>query len=153
LLKDKLTDATFNWDTHSVADGRYQVKVIASDASANPPGDGKTAGRVSDVLVVDNTPPDIGDIRTTITGHSVKITLRVVDQTSTVASMDYSLDSNEVWQMVLPVDKIFDLPEENVSFTLDDLAAGLHQITLRATDSRGNVGYETVMVTIAPTAK
>src|SRR6185312_11202214 len=50
LLKDKLTDAQFDWDTRTVADGRYQVKVVASDANANPPGQGRTASRVSDTF-------------------------------------------------------------------------------------------------------
>jgi hypothetical protein len=148
LLKDKLADATFNWDTRTVADGRYEVKVVASDALANPIGDGKIGSRISDVLVVDNTPPAIGDIKMTVNGKSVKIDLRVTAAASTVASMEYSLDSNEDWQTVLPVDTIFDKPEELVSFSLDGLTAGAHQITLRATDGRGNVAYQTVTVTV-----
>src|SRR5207302_2649819 len=31
LLKDKLSEATYDWDTRSVSDGRYEIKVIASD--------------------------------------------------------------------------------------------------------------------------
>jgi hypothetical protein len=148
LLKDKLTDPTFAWDTKSVADGRYAVKVSASDAAANPRGDGKVASRVSDVLVIDNTPPVIGDLKTTVQGKSVRIDLRVTDRTSAVASMDYSVDSNDGWQMVLPTDKIFDQPEESVAITVDDLTPGVHQITLRATDAHGNVAYQTVTVTV-----
>jgi hypothetical protein len=149
MLKDKLTDPTFTWDTKSVADGRYQVDVIASDAAANPAGDGKTASRVSDVLVVVNTAPVIGDLKSAVTGRSVKIDLRVTERVGTIASMDYSVDSNDVWQAVLPVDKIFDEPEESVSFSVNDLPPGEHQITLRATDDRGNVGLQTVTVTVA----
>jgi hypothetical protein len=148
LLKDKLTDSSFTWDTRSVADGRYQVKVIASDALANPPGDGKTAGRVSDVLVVDNTPPAIGDIVTTITGHTVSIQLRVTVGVGTVAAMDYSVDSNDTWQTVLPVDGIFDQPEEQVAISVADLSPGEHQISLRATDDHGNMAYQTVTVSV-----
>ena len=51
-----------------MADGRYEVKVVASDAAANPPGQGKTASRVSDPVVVDNTPPVIGDLKATEQG-------------------------------------------------------------------------------------
>ena len=53
----RLTETTFEWDTRTVTDGQYQVKVVASDALANPPGDGKTTSRVSEYYVVDNTPP------------------------------------------------------------------------------------------------
>jgi hypothetical protein len=149
LLKDKLTDPTYNWDTKTVADGRYEVKVIASDAAANEVGDGKTASRVSDALVVDNTPPVIGDMKVSIVGRTARIDLRVTDRTSTVASMEYSLDSADVWQTVLPVDKIFDEPEETVDLSVDGLAPGAHQITLRATDAHGNVAYQTVSVTVS----
>ena len=38
LLKNKLKDMTYDWDTQSVADGRYEVKVIASDELANAVG-------------------------------------------------------------------------------------------------------------------
>jgi hypothetical protein len=148
MLKDKLADSTYTWDTKTVADGRYQVEVVASDAAANPPGDAKTASRVSDVLVVDNTAPVIGDLTSVVTGKSVKIDLRVTDGVGTIASMDYSVDSGDIWQAVLPVDKIFDEPEERVSLSVDGLAPGEHQITLRATDDHGNVGLQTVTVTI-----
>ncbi len=57
LLKDKLKESSYEWDTRTVADGQYQVKVVASDAMSNPPGDAKTASRVSDYFIVDNTPP------------------------------------------------------------------------------------------------
>ena len=40
LLKDKLKEATFDWDTRSVADGRYEVKVVASDELAKAVGTG-----------------------------------------------------------------------------------------------------------------
>ena len=79
----------------------------------------------------------------------MKLDLRVTDRTSTVASLEYSVDSSETWQAVLPTDKIFDEPEETVSITIADLAAGDHQIALRAADSHGNIGLQTVTVTVA----
>jgi hypothetical protein len=148
LLKDKLTDTQFEWDTRTVADGRYEVKVIASDANANPPGMGKTSSRVSDPLIVDNTPPVIGDLKWSDKGSSVQLDFKIVDQTSTVAACDYSVDSNRDWQMTLPVDKMFDSPEETMSFSVPGLKPGQHQITLRATDAKGNQSFQTVFVTV-----
>ncbi len=153
LLKDKLKDATYDWDTRSAADGRYQIKVTASDAPSNPAGAGKTTSRVSDPFVIDNTPPSLGDIQTTTNATKATITFRAVDRTSTIASCKYSVDSNEDWQLVLPTDNIYDSAEEQVSFTTTALTPGSHQITLQATDSHGNESYETVLVTIpSPTA-
>jgi hypothetical protein len=148
LLKDKLTEPQFEWDTRSVADGRYEVKVVASDANANPPGQGKTASRLSDPVVVDNTPPLIGDLKWAQKGEAVHLDFKIVDETSTVAACDFSIDSNRDWQMVLPVDNIFDSPEETVAFSTPGLSAGQHQITLRATDAKGNQAFQTVFVNI-----
>ena len=65
---DKLADPTYDWETRGVGDGRYEIKVEATDAAYNPSGQGKTSSRVSDPIVVDNTAPLIGDIRTNIAG-------------------------------------------------------------------------------------
>jgi len=151
-LKDKLTDTHFDWDTRTVADGRYDIKVVASNAAANPPGEGLTGSRVSDWFIVDNTPPAIGDIKTTVKGNSATIEARLVDRTGIVAAAAYSLDSNDDWQIVLPLDKIFDSPEEKVSFTIGGLSPGAHQVTLRATDAKGNQAFETFEVTITAPA-
>jgi hypothetical protein len=62
--------------------------------------------------------------------------------------MEYSVDSSESWQSVLPTDGIFDEPEETVSVNIADLAAGDHEIALRAADSHGNVGLQTVTLTV-----
>ena len=138
----------YDWDTRTVADGRYEVKVIASDAGSNPPGTGKTASRVSDPITVDNTPPVIGDVKSQQQGADIHITLKVVDRTSTVAAVDYSVDSSKDWQFVLPTDQIYDSPEETVAFSIPNLKPGQHQVTLRATDSKGNQSFENLFVNV-----
>jgi len=153
LLRDGLTDNNFQWDTRLVADGRYQIKVVASDAGANAPGDGKTASRVSDPIVVDNTPPDIGDIKWKQTGAAVHLEFSAVDQSSIVAAVDYIVDSGKDWQFVLPESNIYDSPTASISFDLQGLAPGTHQVTLRATDSKGNQAFQNVFVKVeSPTA-
>jgi len=144
----------FDWDTRGVADGRYEIKVTASDAESNPRGQGKTASRVSNPAVVDNSAPVIGDVKAAAQGNEARIELRVVDRTSTVAALVYSVDSNADWQTVLPSDKIADSPEERYGFSVPTLSPGAHQITVRATDAYGNQAFEAVTVTIpAPTAR
>src|SRR5205807_6480232 len=46
LVKEKLTEIHFDWDTRTVADGRYEIRVTASDAAGNPPGEGKVGSRL-----------------------------------------------------------------------------------------------------------
>jgi hypothetical protein len=148
LLKDKLPEPTYEWDTRSVADGRYEVKVIASDAAANEPGKGKTASRVSDPVLVDNTPPVVGDLKSEQRGADVKVSFRAVDRTSVVAGAEYSVDSSKDWQAVLPSDNIWDSPEETAAFNIRGLQPGNHQVTIRATDAKGNQAFESIFVTV-----
>jgi hypothetical protein len=152
LLKDKVREPQFEWDTRSVADGRYEVKVVATDAAANPPGEARTTSRVSDPVLVDNTPPAIGDLRWQQKGANVELKLTAVDRTSVVAAMDYAVDSGRDWQAVLPSDTIFDGPQEDVAFSIGALSPGTHQLTLRATDAKGNQAFENVVVTVEPPA-
>ncbi|HTW95778.1 MAG TPA: hypothetical protein VMD30_13330, partial [Tepidisphaeraceae bacterium] len=134
--------------TRTAADGEYQVKVVASDALANAPGEGKTTSRVSDPFIVDNTPPSIVDVDWKVAGGAATISLRAEDQTSTIAAVEYAVDSNDEWQTVLPVSGIFDSLDEQVKFSLKGLTAGEHQVTIRAMDTRGNQALHTVVIKI-----
>jgi hypothetical protein len=153
LLAEDLKEPRFTWDTRGVSDGRYQLRVLASDAKANPVGLGRTATRVSDPVIVDNTPPVIGDLKLTQAEGNVSISCRVVDATGIVSAFAYAVNSADDWQAVPASDKIFDSPEETVSFTVEGLSAGTHQIALRASDDRGNMAHESVQVTVGPAAR
>lgn len=148
VIQNNLAEQSYEWKTRTLPDGRYYVRVTASDALANAEGQGRLARRVSDAFVIDNTPPVIGDLSHRLTGTSLEVKLRVVDRTSTVAGVSYKLDSASHWQKVLPSDSIYDSPAEDISFTISDLKKGLHQITIQASDSQGNHSYETVQVTV-----
>src|SRR3989454_1354250 len=49
LLKDKLRDNFFTIDGATLADGRYVIKILASDAPDNPPGKALTGERLSEI--------------------------------------------------------------------------------------------------------
>ncbi len=124
------------------------MKVVASDALANAPGEGKTTSRISDPFVVDNTPPTIGDVDWKVAGGAATISLRAQDQISTIASVEYALDSNDEWQTVLPVSGIFDSLDEQVKFSVTGLTPGEHQVTIRATNTRGTQALHTIVIKV-----
>ena len=99
-------------------------------------------------MLVDNTAPVIGSVKSQQNGAAVQVGLKVVDRSSIVAGLDYSVNSAKGWQAVLPSDNIFDSPEEGVSFEVPGLPGGSHQITVRATDAKGNQAFESVFVTV-----
>ncbi|MFQ6096502.1 MAG: SpoIVB peptidase S55 domain-containing protein, partial [Armatimonadota bacterium] len=57
-LKEDLEEPKYEWDTTTVEDGRYAVRITASDELANP-GAAQLAEEVADPVIVDNTPPRI----------------------------------------------------------------------------------------------
>ena len=59
LLKDKLDQKYYSWDTTGMADGGYYLKIVASDAPSNPPDVALTTERESERFEIDNTPPVI----------------------------------------------------------------------------------------------
>src|SRR5208337_5003460 len=63
LLKDKLDQKFYSWDTTTMPDGGYYLKIVASDAPSNPPAVALTAERESDRFEVDNTPPLIENLQ------------------------------------------------------------------------------------------
>ena len=53
--------------------GLTRLRVVASDARSNPNDTGLTGSRLSDAVVVDNTPPVIGDIAQAVQDGIAKI--------------------------------------------------------------------------------
>ena len=143
-LAHDLDEYTYTWPATEAADGRYEIKVVASDAADNQPGDAQHASRVSDAVVIDNTAPVIGDVKV----DGTKVTLRVVDRNGLLASLDYAVDSVQHWQKRLPDDTMSDSPEERYTLDLGKLAPGQHTLTVRATDSEGNTSFETIGVNV-----
>jgi outer membrane protein assembly factor BamB len=150
LAKD-LTEVTWQWDTRKLSDGRYEVKVEASDTLANAAGTGKTVSRIAEAVQIDNTPPAIGDIKTTREGGKVTISLRVADRGGVVAGLEYSLDTEEHWQTVPPSDMLNDSPDEQYAIVLPDPGNAARVVSIRSRDESGNTAYESV--TIRPESK
>ena len=146
LVKDKLRDSQYDLDTRTLADGRYELKVVASDAPGNPPGQEKSASRVSDPFVVDNTAPVIENVKSRVEKGQVAIDFEVTDSTSPIGSVDFSVDSRDDWRAVLPSDNMWDQPHQSATAVIPGLSAGDHQVTLRAADDHGNTAYSSIVV-------
>jgi len=146
LLKDKLRDSFFTIDGATLADGRYVIKVVASDGPDNPPGQKLTAERLSEPVDIDNTPPVVKLTgQPQLTGDSVRVVFTVDDATGKVKKADASLDG-AAWIPVFPDDGIADSGHEVYSIDFGQLAHGEHTISLRTFDGSGNVGTLSVTV-------
>ncbi len=130
------------WDTRTVEDGRYEIRVVAKDSPSNPSGTDATSARLSDLLIVDNTPPDVSIDRVDTKGaKSVVVHVTMTDASTNIGEAAYSVDSDEEWTPLAPGDDIFDSMNETTTFTISDLEAGEHRIAVRVRDERGNTRY------------
>ena len=146
LLKDKLRDTFYTIDGATLADGRYIIKVVASDAPDNPAGQKLTGERLSEPVDIDNTPPVIKTMAPPqILGDGVKVVFSVDDATGKVKRGDASIDGG-IWSPVFPDDGIADSGHEVYTVEFPVTAAGEHTISLRAFDASGNVGTLSVTV-------
>ncbi len=147
-LKDELEADTFEWDGRTIEDGRYEVRVTASDQRSNTTTTKLTGSRISEPVVVDNTPPVIENYYIEKDDKTVTLTLQVADQLSALEKVDYTIDSNAEWMGTLPDDSVFDTTEEDFTIVIEDLDVGEHVIAVRVGDNVGNTVYKTFDVNI-----
>jgi hypothetical protein len=136
-LKRGIWDPIFVWDTTSVPDGTYVIRITASDAPANAPATALTGDMESTSFDIDNTAPRIEVQPSTRAGARSTIAFTVRDEQSAVQRVEYSLDASR-WRMVYPKDGIPDSRREEFEVAVDDTEAG-RSVIVRATDAMNNV--------------
>jgi hypothetical protein len=146
LLKDKLHDNFYTIDGATLADGRYIIKITASDAADNPLGQALTGERLSEPVDIDNTPPAVRVVgQPRVSADGVSAVFDVEDATGKVKKADASLDGAP-WSPIFPDDGIADSGQERYSLNLAAFAPGEHTISLRAFDVSGNVGTLSISI-------
>jgi hypothetical protein len=135
-LKTDIQEPIFVWDTTSVPNGTYVVKVMASDKASNTPGAALEGELESSAFDIDNAPPSIAVTSARVVNGRTTIQFDVRDDWSTISKVEYSLDAQR-WQVVYPRDGIFDGRDEQFELTLaaDETARGL---IIRAYDAKNN---------------
>ncbi|MBN2211773.1 MAG: hypothetical protein JW709_10305 [Sedimentisphaerales bacterium] len=141
-----IKETQFKWNSRTAADGRYEFKITASDAPANPPDQALSDSRVSKVTLIDNTPPEVAAVNINRQDKHIVFSVRVKDALSPIARMSYCIDGGDDWPAISPDDGMFDTPEETAAFTIDD-DNNNHLLCLQVEDERGNVLYHNIVVT------
>jgi flavin-binding protein dodecin len=136
-LKRGLWDPIFVWDTTSVPDGTYLVKIAASDAPSNSPGTALVGEKESVTFDIDNTPPRIEARPAAYAGARTTIVFTVQDAQSAVQRVEYSLDASR-WRVVYPKDGIPDSRREEFEVVLEEGEAA-RNVIVRATDAMNNI--------------
>jgi hypothetical protein len=143
-LKSDLRDTLLVWDTSSVPNGTYVLKVLASDRRSNP-ADAALAGELeSSSFEIDNVAPTVQISAARRDGARFIVPAEVRDGDSAVTKVEYSVDAQR-WQPAFPRDGILDGRQEGFDIRLEADAAG-RTLVIRATDALGNVGTGQVQV-------
>jgi sugar lactone lactonase YvrE len=136
-LKRSLPDPIVVWDTTSVPNGTYLVKVVASDNPSNPPGSALAGEMESIAFDIDNAPPVIAVVGVRREGTRSVLSFDVKDDHSALQRVEYSLDADR-WRAIYPKDGISDSRVEQFELLLDaDLAE--KGVILRAVDTMNNI--------------
>lgn len=148
LLKKDLRETTLTLDPDTLPDGRYRVKIVASDAPSNTPETALSTERESEVFMVDNTPPVVEVTGKTVEGAKATLHFRVGDATSNLRKAEFSLDGGK-WQSVDSDDGMVDSLFEEFSIRPEGLSNGEHIVTLRVYDASGNAGLAKAVFVVA----
>ena len=155
LLKDKLDQKFYAWDTTTIPDGAYYLKIVASDGPSNPPDLARETSRESERLLVDNTPPTIEQLdasvvttkRGDLSAPSILVRFTARDAASGIDHAQYSVDGGD-WLLLSPTGNVSDNPEQRYEFSVANLGPGEHTIAVRAYDRFDNVGSAKTTVVV-----
>ena len=149
-LKDNLRDHYYSWDSTAYPDGKYVLRVTASDAPSNPPDQVMTSSFEGDPFIIDNTPPEISALSAVrprgAQQRQVDVTFHAKDALSTLDKAEYSVNGGD-WIMVEPTTRITDSQEHDYRFTIANGAAAA-VVAIRVSDSYDN---QSVAKTTVPT--
>jgi len=136
-LRKATPDSILVWDTTTVPNGTYFVRIVASDAPANTSGAALAGEMDSIAFEIDNTAPLIAVGTARVDGGRTIVTFDVKDDHSPVQRVEFSQDGQR-WRGVFPVDGIADSRDEHYELAVDG-ELGDRGLTLRASDTMNNV--------------
>jgi sugar lactone lactonase YvrE len=144
LLKDKVHDRYYSWDSTAFPDGRYVVRVTATDAPSNPPDQALGASLISDPFLIDNTAPEISGLGATPSAGKIELHFHAKDALSTIGKAEYSINGGE-WIVAEPVTRLTDSPDEDYRVMIDR-APGEATIAVRVADEYENQSVQKIVV-------
>ncbi len=130
-----LTKSEVEWDTQALPEGKYRLRIEASDEPSNPPDQVQKHALESEPVLVDNTPPVFHTLTLTLR----RLHARVADGVGPIARVEIAVDGRVEWRPLAPADGVFDTPDETVDADVSSLVPpGSHIVAVRAFDAAGN---------------
>ncbi len=146
-VDEDLDGTAFTWDTQALPDGRYRLRVTATDQPGNAVGEERTTEALSEPFSIDNTPPGVVALDARNEAKGIRVTARAEDQGGTISRVEVSLDDGD-WRIVTPESGFADDRELSIRALLDDVKPGSHSVSVRAVDAAGNSATRAVQVKV-----
>jgi len=137
LLKDKITQHFYSWDTATMPDGAYYLKIVGSDSPSNPPDQALSNEREADRFEIANTPPRIENLHAQSNSPTATVTFEALGSSAAIEHAQYSVDAGD-WLVVFPTGLLSDSPKETYKIQLGGLAPGEHTIAVQVSDRFAN---------------
>lgn len=120
-----LEEPQYSWDSNAWPDGRYEIRVTASDRKSNVPEEALEGTATTDPFTIDNTKPRVEALTAKRVGSGVEITWSAIDDRSPVRKAYRSVNGGD-WIRIEPRSGLSD-------------ASSLHY-SLRVTESEAAPG-------------
>lgn len=135
------TKREYSWDTSGLPEGRYRVRVDASDELANSPGAALQHSLESAAFVVDNTAP----VLSKLTLKGTRLSGTAADGIGPIVRIDVAGVGDKPFYPLVPVDGVYDEASETFDVDLSSvMTEGTQHLVVRAFDSSGNRTTATV---------
>jgi hypothetical protein len=138
--------SVLTWNTNTLADGRYRVKVEVSDADGNAVGEALKGEAVSEPFSVDNHAPEVTALSATREGDHFVVSGAAADGEGWLQRLDLSVDDG-AWRSLAPEGGFSDAPRLTFRAVVPDLAPGPHLLSVRAVDAAGNAATRAIRIT------
>jgi len=134
-LRENMDETQLNFDTSQLPDGRYELRLSATDAQDNPDAP-LTDAKEGVEFQVDNRAPSIS-----VTEKGDTVLVRVTDDASPVGRVEYSVDAQK-WIRVTPTDGIADSRDETYELKRNAIEGKF--VIMRAVDGFYNVATQSI---------
>ncbi len=137
----------YSWDSELIPDGRYVIKLEASDGPSNPPARVLSSEKISREFVVDNSGPDVNGFQVQVENGKTTITFSARDNWSNIKRVDYGVNADQ-WNLLYPIDGICDSRSEKFKLMLDVSLVGETAIVIKVQDELGNIGFGNTIINV-----
>jgi hypothetical protein len=129
------TQTSLNWETTSLPEGLYRLKVEATDELVNAPDKVTRHSLESGLVLVDNTAP----VFKTLSMNGRKLTGEASDGLGPIVRIELALAGTDDWRPINPTDGIYDEASEKFDQDVSAIVpSGSRMVGVRCYDQAGN---------------